>query len=127
VESPHALPARANAAGKALNRIGFLKNVIDRLVTLRLWSAAGKSHTLHGMTTLREGLGRAVRRLRQAQGISQEALAAKCRIHRTYMTDLERGQRNVSIDIIEKVVRGLGVDAGVLFAEAEKERRGRRA
>lgn len=42
------------------------------------------------------------------------------------MTDVERGKRNVSIDIIERIARGLGVDAGELFTEAERERRGRR-
>jgi transcriptional regulator with XRE-family HTH domain len=41
------------------------------------------------------------------------------------MTDVERGKRNVSIDIIERIAKGLGVDAGQLFAEAERERRGR--
>lgn len=41
------------------------------------------------------------------------------------MTDVEMGKRNVSLDIIEKIAKGLGVDAGELFAEAERERRGK--
>lgn len=77
------------------------------------------------MTSLRGGLGLAIRRLRSEAGYSQEKFAAKCRVHRTYMTDVERGKRNVSIDIIERIARGLGVDAAELFTEAEKERRGR--
>jgi transcriptional regulator with XRE-family HTH domain len=60
------------------------------------------------MTSLRVVFGLAVRRLRTAAGYSQEAFAAKCGVHRTYMTDVERGKRNVSLDIIERIAKGLG-------------------
>lgn len=79
--------------------------------------------TLPRMTSLRVALGLAVRRLRTVAGYSQEAFAAKCGVHRTYMTDVERGKRNVSLDIIERIAKGLGVDTGQLFAEAERERK----
>ena len=76
------------------------------------------------MTSLRVGLGRAVARLRRDAGYSQEAFALTCKVHRTYMTGIERGRHNVSLDILERVAKGLRIDTGQLLAEAEKERRG---
>lgn len=72
--------------------------------------------------SLQVGLGRAIRRLRSKAGYSQEAFAAHCKIHRTYMGGVERGTRNVSIQNIERIARGLDVTAGELLTEAEKER-----
>ncbi|MFI4978332.1 MAG: helix-turn-helix domain-containing protein [Solirubrobacterales bacterium] len=74
------------------------------------------------MTSLRQGLGQAVARLRKAAGYSQEAFALKCGVHRTYMTGIERGRHNVSLEVLERVARGLGMTAGRLLSEAEKER-----
>jgi transcriptional regulator with XRE-family HTH domain len=75
------------------------------------------------MTSLRVGLGRAIARLRKERGLSQERFAQKCDIGRTYMTGIERGKHNVSLDLIERIAKGLKVDAASLFAEAERERR----
>ncbi len=80
--------------------------------------------TVHGMTSLRVGFGRAVARLRREAGYSQEAFALACKVHRTYMTGIERGKHNVSLDIVERIAKGLRIDAGALMAEAERERRG---
>ena len=76
------------------------------------------------MISLRIGFGRAVARLRRVAGFSQEAFAHTCKVHRTYMTGIERGKHNVSLDIIERIAKGLKIDTGQLMAEAEKERRG---
>jgi transcriptional regulator with XRE-family HTH domain len=54
-------------------------------------------------------LGQRVRQIRVAEGVSQEALAFTCGLHRTYMSDIERGVRNVSIDNINKIAVALGV------------------
>lgn len=75
------------------------------------------------MLSLRIGLGRAVARLRKEAGLSQEVFALKCKIHRTYMTGIESGKHNVSLDILERIATGLRLDVAQLFAEAEKERR----
>jgi transcriptional regulator with XRE-family HTH domain len=75
------------------------------------------------MTSLKIGLGRAVARLRREAGYSQERFAHACRVHRTYMTGIERGRHNVSLDILERLAKGLHVDTGQLMAEAERERR----
>lgn len=58
---------------------------------------------------LRELLASNVRTLRQARGLSQEALAARAGIHRTYVGSVERAERNISIDNIGKLARALGV------------------
>lgn len=74
------------------------------------------------MPTLRQQLGRAVRRLRAAKGYSQESFADACHLHRTYMGSIERGERNISLDNIERIAKTLGLTAGQLLLEAEKER-----
>jgi transcriptional regulator with XRE-family HTH domain len=40
------------------------------------------------------------------------------------MTGIERGKHNVSLDILERIAKGLRIDTGQLMAEAERERRG---
>jgi transcriptional regulator with XRE-family HTH domain len=50
-----------------------------------------------------------VRRLRKARGFSQEAFADDCGLHRTYIGAIERAERNVSIDNIERMADALQV------------------
>jgi transcriptional regulator with XRE-family HTH domain len=59
--------------------------------------------------------GRRVRDLRQARGLSQEELAELAGVHRTYVSSLERGQRNVGLDNILAIATALGVPASELF------------
>lgn len=59
--------------------------------------------------TLRQVVAANVRRLRKAKGLSQEAFADECGLHRTYVGAIERGERNVSIDNIEKLAAALEV------------------
>lgn len=51
-----------------------------------------------------------LRRIRQAAGLSQEELAAKCGVHRTYVGSVERGERNITLDTLEKLARALEVE-----------------
>ena len=55
-------------------------------------------------------LGRRVRALRQERSLSQEKLAEKARVHRTYVGSLERGERNVALINIVRLAEALGVD-----------------
>lgn len=65
--------------------------------------------------TLRTRFGKRVRDLRKQKGWSQEELADKVGLHRTYIGTIERGEQNVSIDNIEKVAKTLGVSLEQLF------------
>jgi transcriptional regulator with XRE-family HTH domain len=64
---------------------------------------------------IRIRFGRAIRRIRQEQGINQEEAAERCGLHRTYYSGIERGVRNVSLVNIERVAKGLKVGMPELF------------
>jgi len=64
---------------------------------------------------IRKRLGRNVQQLRQAKGLSQEAFAFEAKIHRTYVSDIERGARNPTITVVEKLAKALGVKASRLL------------
>jgi len=57
------------------------------------------------------------RELRAKKGWSQEDLAEACGLHRTYIGDIERGARNVSIDNIEKIAKAFGLELWQLLKE----------
>lgn len=63
----------------------------------------------------RVAFGQHVRDLRAQRGLSQEELAERSGLHRTYISSLERGQRNVSLDNIHRLAIALGVSAGELL------------
>lgn len=60
-----------------------------------------------------------LRKHRIALGLSQEALADKAGLHRTYIGSVERGERNISIDNIEKLAAALDTTPAVLLAGTE--------
>ncbi len=59
--------------------------------------------------------GAAVRKRRQRLGWSQEELADRCGLHRTYVGSIERGERNVSLRNLDLIARTLGTDAASLL------------
>jgi transcriptional regulator with XRE-family HTH domain len=65
----------------------------------------------------RSVLGKSIHKYRKIKGISQEKLAEDCSLHRTYIGAVERGERNISIDNIEKIAIALEVDIKQLFKE----------
>lgn len=77
------------------------------------------------MRTLPEAFGEAVRQLRAKKKTSQEKFAAEAGVSRTYMSEIERGVTNVSLDIVEKVAKTLGISLAELFREVDSAR-GRR-
>ena len=58
---------------------------------------------------VRHRLGARVQRLRLDQGLSQEELADRANVHRTYVSGVERGVRNPTVTVLEKLAKGLGV------------------
>jgi len=60
-------------------------------------------------------LGLNVRRLREAKGWSQEDYADRAGIHRTYVSDIERGRRNPTVTVVEKLAAPFEVSAGSLL------------
>lgn len=67
--------------------------------------------------TLRQIMAENLRVLRLAAHISQEELAELCGLHRTYISDIERCNRNVSIDNIERIANALHITASDLLRE----------
>ena len=65
--------------------------------------------------------GRAIRKLRRERNISQEKLADLSTLHRTYISDVELGKRNVSLENISRIACALNVSITELFEEAERE------
>ncbi|KQR47678.1 hypothetical protein ASF87_01545 [Microbacterium sp. Leaf161] len=63
----------------------------------------------------RRAFGDRVRELRKERGLSQEGLAHVATLDRTYVSGVERGLRNVSLDNIHKLATALKVDVSALF------------
>ena len=72
-------------------------------------------------TDPRIAFGKAVRRLRQRRGISQESLAELAGIHRTYIGDVERGTRNLALVNMTRIAEALGLRLSGLIREMERE------
>lgn len=61
---------------------------------------------------VRRRVGLNVRRYREEQGFSQEAFADQCGLHRTYISGIERGVRNPTVIILDKIAKALRVSPG---------------
>lgn len=59
--------------------------------------------------------GQRVKQLRQQAGMSQETFADKCGLDRTYVSGIERGVRNPTLEVIEVIARGLEIELNHLF------------
>ncbi len=65
--------------------------------------------------TINKQLGYRIRFLRQNKGLSIEALALEAEINRNYLGDLERGMRNPTVVVLNKIAKALDVDLSTLF------------
>lgn len=68
--------------------------------------------------------GSAVRAARTAAGITQEDLADRAGLDRSYIGGIERGERNPTISVIEKIAAGLGLSLAELFSSCPAEETG---
>jgi transcriptional regulator with XRE-family HTH domain len=71
------------------------------------------------MVPLKVRLAHAIRALRKAAGFSQEDFAAHVGVHRTFMSSIERGRTNMSLETLERVAQGLKMTSWQLLQIAE--------
>jgi transcriptional regulator with XRE-family HTH domain len=67
---------------------------------------------------LQRTVGRNLRAYREARGLSQEAFADVLGVHRTYMGAIERGERNLTLRSLERIVARLDLDPLVLLTDS---------
>ncbi|MFB2876665.1 helix-turn-helix domain-containing protein [Floridanema aerugineum] len=72
--------------------------------------------TKKGELSIKQRFGLAIKQRRGELGISQEELAFRSGLHRTYISDIERGSRNPSLENIEKLAKALEISLSTLFA-----------
>lgn len=71
-----------------------------------------------GPSPHRAAFGARLRALRAVQGLSQEQFAHTAGLDRTYVSGVERGIRNPTLDVIHRLAAALGVDPGELFVNS---------
>jgi transcriptional regulator with XRE-family HTH domain len=65
---------------------------------------------------VRSRVGANVKRLREAKGLSQEELAFEADMHRTYVSGIERGRRNPTVTVVERLADALGAKTSELLS-----------
>ena len=73
------------------------------------------------MDTIHTQFGNRVRELRLARGLSQEELAFRSGVHRTYLGGIEQGKRNPSLRNVAAIAKALGVTLTQLFSFGDEE------
>ncbi|MCL5409101.1 MAG: helix-turn-helix transcriptional regulator [Candidatus Omnitrophica bacterium] len=68
---------------------------------------------------IKKEIGIRIRELRKEKKLSQETLAEKAHLHPTYISSVERGERNLSLESLKKIADGLGVKMKDLFNRFE--------
>jgi transcriptional regulator with XRE-family HTH domain len=70
--------------------------------------------------TLARRFGELVRNLRREKGYSQEEFSFRVGLHQTYVSSIERGERNVTIQTADRIAKALGTTLAELFSEIER-------
>lgn len=70
--------------------------------------------------TIQQKVGITIKELRKERGMSQETFAYESGIDRRYMSDIENGKRNISLDILERIADKLEIQLSSLFQRVEK-------
>ncbi|AEI94784.1 helix-turn-helix domain-containing protein [Roseobacter litoralis] len=68
---------------------------------------------------VRQRVGRNLKKYRKQAGFSQEGLALECGLHRTYVSGVERGVRNPTVVVLERIAEALKVPAARLLDDSE--------
>ncbi|HYT73511.1 MAG TPA: helix-turn-helix transcriptional regulator [Vicinamibacterales bacterium] len=68
------------------------------------------------MNDLRRAFGARIKAVRARRGFTQEELASRAGLHATYLSDLERGEQTPTVDVVNRLARGLGVTLAEFFA-----------
>jgi ribosome-binding protein aMBF1 (putative translation factor) len=89
--------------------------LIVRRAILIVNSPMGRMKRKGRTTDILGRFGQRVRDLRKEQGYSQESFAAVCELDRTYIGGIERGERNVALENIEKIAVQLGISLAELM------------
>jgi transcriptional regulator with XRE-family HTH domain len=66
-------------------------------------------------------IGNRIAALRKEKGLSQESLGFESNVNRTYINDLEHARKNVSIVVLERIIKGLGTTFSEFFKEGIDE------
>ena len=74
---------------------------------------------------VRKRVGLNLRKFRHERGLSQEALAFECGLHRTYISGVERGVRNPTVLVLEQIAMALKVPAAKLLEETPRKKKSR--
>lgn len=68
---------------------------------------------------IKKKVGNRIKQLRTELKLSQEALGLKAEVDRTYVTDVENGRRNVSLEILTRLIKALEVSFSDFFSSKE--------
>ncbi len=71
--------------------------------------------------TIQRLVGRNLKRYREAAGLSQEALAFECGLHRTYVSGVERGVRNPTVVVLERLAAPLEIEPWRLLVDEDTD------
>ena len=97
--------------------------IFDITTVVMLFFLLGKRDALNNKTVLFQLIlfvfGTNLRKFRESIGVSQEKFADMCGLHRTYISDIERFQRSISLNNVQKIADALGVETYKLFVETE--------
>lgn len=89
------------------------------LMRLLSWANFADMSQPTNPTPLQENIGLVITRLRKQRGWSQLSLAEKARVDRRYMSDVENGKRNLSLDVLQRLATALGIRTSTLILNAE--------
>jgi two-component system, response regulator len=99
---------------------GHLKSVVRMITVMAFLKDVGHPCFVMSSQDVKQEFGTSVKSWRGRRGISQEELAGRAGLHRTYISDVERGVRNVSLESIEKLARALEIPVETLVSRGNR-------